>query len=185
MRNMVWRLLQPKRLERLLEAAKTLRMEWAFWRRGLNKCLLLYFLPRPSSLPPPAFQTPLVPPRAQSPFLTLGCVGGLSGILLLCFRTSFILSSSFFSRSPLRTRRGRAAVGRVRAATPISSLPPPLRGGGGGWGMVFSFSSFFPVLLLSLLLLSKRRSCPRAQSPFLTLGWVGSWFGRQRGKTFF
>ena len=137
MRNMVWRLLQPKRLERLLEAAKTLRMEWAFWRRGLNKCLLLYFLPRPSSLPPPAFQTPLVPPRAQSPFLTLGCVGGLSGILLLCFRTSFILSSSFFSRSPLRTRRGRAAVGRVRAATPISSLPPPLRWVGHGLLLLF------------------------------------------------
>ena len=31
------------------------------WVCGL---LLLFFLPRPSSLPPPAFQTPLVPPRA-------------------------------------------------------------------------------------------------------------------------
>ena len=125
-------------------------------------------------------------PRAQSPFLTLGCVGGLSGILLLCFRTSFILSSSFFSRSPLRTRRGRAAVGRVRAATPISSLSPP-RGGGGGWGVVFSVSStplfsspdsfrqrgkpFFKIIE------NVKRDCRRRahlQSWLFSL-WVGMW----------
>ena len=90
----------------------------------------------------------------------------------------------FFSRAPLRARRGRAAVGRVRAATPISSPPPP---GGLLLFLVYPPSFLFlPILVFwpwaswfgSQLIENVKRDCRRRaqfQSLLFSL-WAGGWY---------
>ena len=127
------------------------------WVCGL---LLLFFLPRPSSLPPPAFQTPLVPPRAIS--ILDSWVGGL--LVWQAARQNLFFKITGNVKRDCR-RRAHSQSWRVCGLLLLfflsrpSSLPPPA----------------FQAPLVP----------PRAQSPFLTLGRVGSWFGRQRGNTFF